>query len=69
MPISILEKIRMGQWDYEPPKVDDSCFSPTRALPGSHEKLNVLAERIQQGLPLWHSDDSRSYSDLTGEDD
>jgi hypothetical protein len=30
---------------------------PTRALPGSPEKIHVLQERAQCGLALWHPDD------------
>ncbi len=57
MPKSILEAIKMGLWDYEPPEVDASQFSSTDAMPGTKEKLSVLAERVQKGLPLWHPDD------------
>ena len=32
-------------------------------MPGTAEKLDVLAERLQQGLPLWHPSDRRSYDD------
>jgi hypothetical protein len=69
VPISILEAVKMGQWDYEPPAIDDAKFSCTRALPGSDEKLAILAERLRQGLPLWHSKDCRNYADLAGERD
>ena len=69
VPISVLEAVKMGIWDYEPPAVDDGCFNSTRALPGSDEKLAILAERLRQGLPLWHSKDCRNYADLRGERD
>lgn len=40
---------------------DDSIqsgrFSPTDAIPGTQEKLRVLVERIESGLPLWHPAD------------
>ena len=59
----------MGLWNYEPPAVDDGCFDSTRALPGSGEKLAILAQRVRQGLTLWHSRDCRNYADLRGERD
>lgn len=31
---------------------------PTSALPGSAEKIRVLAERAQLGQQLWHPDDA-----------
>ncbi len=67
MPISVLDAVKMGLWDYEPPKVAKELYSSTRALPGSNEKLAVLAERLRLGLPLWHPSDSRNYADLTGD--
>jgi hypothetical protein len=32
--------------------------SPTKALPGSVEKIAVLAERARQKFSLWHPDDT-----------
>lgn len=32
--------------------------NPTRALPGSREKVQLLAARAQGGLPLFHPDDA-----------
>ncbi len=34
------------------------CF-PTHALPGSAEKMEVLAERARLKQALWHPDDAR----------
>ncbi len=31
---------------------------PTQAKPGSPEKIAVLAERVRQGVALWHPDDA-----------
>jgi len=62
VPTSILDAIKMGLWDYEPVE-DDREFVATEALPGTEEKLNILAERIRQGLPLWHPLDRRSFDD------
>ena len=63
MPSSVLDAIRLGIWDYEPERVESNRFDSTRALPGSQEKLNILARRLATGLPLWHPEDRRSYDD------
>ncbi len=34
-----------------------------RAMPGSQEKLSILADRARRGLPLWHEEDRRSYDE------
>ncbi len=60
---SVLEAIRKGQWDYEPQYVPEHQYDQTRALPGTEEKVAVLAERAKAGLPLWHSGDRRSFDD------
>lgn len=60
---SVLEAIRNGLWDYEPEDLAEERYDSTRALPGSEEKITVLADRAQRGLPLWHSSDRRSYDD------
>ncbi len=62
MPQSVLEAIKMGFWDYEPPEVECSRYACTDAMPGTPEKLEILAERVQAGLPLWHPRD-RSEAD------
>lgn len=63
MPESVLDAIKLGIWDYEPERVEHEEFECTRALPGTDQKLDVLADRLQQGLPLWHNEDRRSYDD------
>jgi hypothetical protein len=60
---SVLEAIRHGQWDFEPTEVDEEEYLSTAALPGSNEKITTLAERAEEGLPLWHSGDRRCYDD------
>jgi hypothetical protein len=57
VPKSILEAIKMGLWDYEPPEVDCGKFDAADAMPGTKEKLDVLAQRVAKGLPLWHVED------------
>jgi hypothetical protein len=57
VPKSVLEAIKMGLWDYEPPEVDGNKFPPSDAMPGTEEKLRALADRVENGLPLWHFQD------------
>ncbi len=54
----------MGQWDFEPNDVRSECFDSTEALPGSSEKVAILAERIRRGLPLWHRQDRQDFDNL-----
>jgi len=66
---SVLEAIRMGIWDYEPREVQtDSHFDSTGALPGTDAKLDILAQRVSEGLPLWHPSDRRSIDDSPSPD-
>jgi hypothetical protein len=60
---SVLEAIREGHWDFEPRKTDQDEFDATRALPGTDAKLEILARRIERGLPLWHPSDRMTYDD------
>jgi hypothetical protein len=57
VPRSVLEAIKLGFWDFEPPEVECSQFDASDAMPGTKEKLETLAERVRNGLPLWHVDD------------
>ena len=59
MPQSVLEAIKEGMWDFEPHPVPSREFDETDALPGSDEKLAVMARRLERGLPLWHPSDRR----------
>jgi hypothetical protein len=52
-----LDAIKSGVWNYEPSRVGQDQFAPTGALPGTNEKLSVMAERLRAGLPLWHPED------------
>ena len=67
MPRSVLDAIRQGIWDFEPQDKEKVETPPTAALPGSREKLDILADRLRQGLPLWHPSDRLSYDDATRE--
>ena len=60
---SVLDAIKQGQWDFEPEVVKEEEYDSTPALPGSTEKISMLAERVNNGLPLWHPDDRKSYDD------
>jgi hypothetical protein len=57
VPKSVLDAIKMGFWDFEPPDVATDDFDCTDAMPGTKEKLQVLAERVRGGFPLWHPED------------
>ena len=50
--------------DFVPVATDE--FLPTGAPAGSRQKLDVLAERVRRGEPLWHPEDRSDYSGLTG---
>lgn len=60
---SVLEAIKQGEWNYEPAVETAGDVTATGAMPGSVEKLDVLAERLRRGLPLWHPRDRMSYDD------
>lgn len=60
---SVLDAIRNGQWDFEPESVNAEEFDSTGSLPGSEDKIKILADRAKDGLPLWHPEDRRSYDD------
>lgn len=62
VPRSILDAVRDGHWDFEPSFASQTNFSPTKALPGSNEKLQILCDRVRRGLPLWHPEDRRFYA-------
>jgi hypothetical protein len=50
--------------DFIPNETDD--FVRTDAPAGSKAKIEMLARRVTQGLPLWHPEDRSDYSGLTG---
>jgi hypothetical protein len=67
VPRSILEAIKQGDWNFEPTGVQPVNLKATAAMPGTAEKLDILAERLRQGLPLWHPSDRRSFDDAMEE--
>ena len=48
------------------PDVEQDGFDPTDAPAGSPEKIEILRRRVEQGQPLWHQEDRRDYSGLSG---
>jgi len=63
VPRSVLEAIRCGDYFFEPLAQPAEELKATAALPGSREKLEVLADRARKGLPLWHPEDRRCYDE------
>ncbi len=61
---SVLEAIKQGEWSYEPERVDENRYDATTAMPGTDEKLTIMAARVEAGLPLWHGHDRTEYDDL-----
>ena len=49
MPSSVLDAIRAGIWDFEPSECANNGFDATEALPGTDEKLEVMARRVRAG--------------------
>jgi hypothetical protein len=50
--------------DFAPAESNE--FEPTDAPAGSAEKIEILRNRVEQGLPLWHNEDRHDYAGLTG---
>lgn len=60
---NVLDAIRDGDWHFEPEEIDANHYRATSAIPGSREKLDILAERVRDGLPLWHQSDRADYDE------
>ena len=65
MPKSVLEAIKLGFWDFEPPEVEFNEFDASDDMPGTKAKLDTLAQRVRNGLPLWHMDDRDDVEDAS----
>lgn len=50
--------------DFVPQETSD--FVATDAPAGSDEKIEALRQRVLKGMPLWHEEDRKDYSGLTG---
>ena len=59
----MIDAIRLGIWDFEPEETEERDYAKTDAMPGSDEKLSVLAERLEAGEPLWHPADRQTFKD------
>ena len=64
---SLLEAIKEGMWDFEPAQAQATEFAPTDALPGTIDKLSILADRMEKGLPLWHPHDRLRYDEVAAQ--
>jgi hypothetical protein len=64
VPETVLEAIKLGQWDFEPKDVEFEEFEACGAMPGTEAKLLALAERVRLGLPLWHPSDRQDCEDM-----
>jgi len=62
---SVLEAVKLGDWDFEPEQTASQEYDATVAMPGTKEKLAVMAERISRGLPIWHPGDRTSYDEAS----
>lgn len=60
---NVLDAIRDGDWFFEPEDVDPGRYQSTTAIPGTKDKIAILAERARAGLPLWHECDRLDYED------
>ncbi len=63
------QRLALEEWDNTADQKPPDHFKPTDAVPGSAEKLEVLARRVELGLPLWHEKDRKDYSKRSSEDD
>ena len=50
--------------DFSPEETNS--FAATDAPAGSRAKIDILADRVLRGEPLWHASDRSDYSGLTG---
>ncbi len=67
MPESVIDAIRQGIWNYEPASSSQQDYDSTNSMPGTPEKLEVLARRLSSGKPLWHPSDRIMYRDYDEE--
>jgi hypothetical protein len=63
---NVFEAILESGHDEDFVPMADENFRQTDAPAGSRAKLQVLAERVRRGQPLWHPEDRGDYSGLTG---
>ena len=63
---NVFEAITKYGHDEDFVPVEDEKFSSTDAPAGSTDKIELLRNRVQSGQPLWHDEDRRDYTGLTG---
>ncbi|MGW8257405.1 MAG: hypothetical protein ACWGMZ_07975 [Thermoguttaceae bacterium] len=63
---NVFEAILVCGHDEDFTPLESNGFVPTDAPAGSRAKLDILAERVLRGEPLWHPEDRSDYSGLTG---
>jgi hypothetical protein len=61
VPRSIIDAIKQGDWAFEPMSREAAEEKATAALPGTTEKIDVLAKRLAEGEPLFHPRDRLVY--------
>lgn len=63
---NVFEAITKYGHDEDFVPVEDDSFDKTDAPAGSTDKIELLRARVQSGQPLWHNEDRRDYTGLTG---
>ncbi len=59
---SVFDAIKEGNWNFELEESHRPCPA-TDSMPGTQEKLDILAARLREGMPLWNPEDRRTYDD------
>ena len=66
LPKNVFEAILQYGHDEDYEGIISEDFLPTSEPAGSDGKIEVLRERIERGMPLWHEDDRVDYAGLCG---
>lgn len=58
-------RVHGSEQDFEP-ATDESNpeFAPTNSLPGSSDRIEVYRKRVENGQPIFHSQDRKGYEDV-----
>jgi hypothetical protein len=57
----VIDAIKQGDLTFEPANRAATDTQATVALPGTAEKIDVLAKRLAEGEPLFHPRDRVTY--------
>ncbi len=57
--------VRDGHEEHFVPMELDA-FVPSDLAAGTPEKIELLRQRVEMGVPLWHERDRAGYNDLVG---